>query len=64
MSKITTPPKFNVEPEHGWFPKGISFSRDFFSGSMLNFRGVGGGFKYFFWSFHAELSGKIPNLTF
>ena len=23
-----------------WFPKGISFSRDLFSGSMLNFRGV------------------------
>ena len=35
-----TPPKFNMEPENGWFPKGISFSRDFFSGSMLNFSGV------------------------
>ena len=23
-----------------WFPKGITFSRDFFSGSMLNFRGT------------------------
>ena len=31
------PPKFNMQP---WFPKGITFSRDFFSGSMLNFRGV------------------------
>ena len=35
-----TPPKFNVEPENDGFQKGISFSRDFFSGSMLNFRGV------------------------
>ena len=35
-----TPPKFTIEPEKWWFPKGISFSRDFFSGSMLNFWGV------------------------
>ena len=35
---------YSPEIQHGtwkwWFPKGISFSRDFFSGSMLNFRGV------------------------
>ena len=36
----TTPRKFNMEPENGWFPKGISFPRNFFSGSILNFRGV------------------------
>ena len=35
-----TTPKFNIEPEKWWFPTGISFSRDFFSGSMLNFWGV------------------------
>ena len=35
-----TPPKFNMEPEKWWFPRGCSFSRDFFSGSSLNFRGV------------------------
>ena len=29
-----------MEPENDAFQKGISFSRDFFSGSMLNFRGV------------------------
>ena len=36
--------KLPPEIYHGtwkwWFPKGITFSRDFFSGSMLNFRGV------------------------
>ena len=36
----STPPKFNMEPENGWFPRGASFSRDFFSDSMLNFEGV------------------------
>ena len=35
-----TPPKFNMEPENDTIPKGISFSRDFFSGFMLNFWGV------------------------
>ena len=35
-----TPPKFNIEPENGGFPKGISFSSGPFSGSMLNFRDV------------------------
>ena len=35
-----TPPKFNMEAENQWFPKGLSFSRDLFSGSMLNFGGV------------------------
>ena len=35
-----TPPKFDIEPEKWWFPKGISFSRDFCSGSMLDFWGV------------------------
>ena len=29
-----------MEPENDGFQKNISFSRDFFSGSMLNFRGV------------------------
>ena len=29
-----------MEPENEWFPRGASFSRDFFSGSMLNFWGV------------------------
>ena len=37
----TTPPKFNMEPENHGFQKGLSFSRDLFSGSMLNFGGVG-----------------------
>ena len=36
--------EYSPEISHGtwkwWFPKGISFSRDFFSGSMLKFRGV------------------------
>ena len=36
-----TPPKFNMEPQNGWVSKfGISFSRGWFSGSMLIFRGV------------------------
>jgi len=29
-----------MEPEKGWFPKGISFSRGPVSGSILVFRGV------------------------
>ena len=48
-----TPPKFNMEPENDGFQKGISFSRYFFSGSMLNFRGVFGttscGYSFFSW---------------
>jgi len=28
-----------MEPENGWFPKGISLFRGPFSGSMLVFRG-------------------------
>ena len=37
----TTPPKFNMVHLKMMVSKfGISFSRDFFSGSMLNFRGV------------------------
>ena len=35
-----SPKKFNIEPENDKGPKGISFSRGPFSGSMLNFRGV------------------------
>ena len=36
-----TPPKFGtVEPEKHGFQKGLSFSRDLFSGSMLKFGGV------------------------
>ena len=39
-----TPPKFNMEPENDGFQKQSPFpgSRDFFSGSMLNFRGIRG----------------------
>ena len=40
LTNNITPPKFNMEPENDGFQKGITFSRDFFSGSMLNFRGV------------------------
>ena len=35
-----TPRKINIEPKKWWFPKGISYSRLPFSGSMLNFRRV------------------------
>ena len=35
-----TPPKFNMKPENDGFQRGIYFSGDFFSGSMLNFGGV------------------------
>ena len=38
----STPPKFYMEPEKWWFPRG---ARDFFSGSMLIFGGV--YFTYF-----------------
>ena len=34
--KILTLPQFNMEPKI-WVPKGISYSREPFSGSMLNF---------------------------
>ena len=43
-----------------WFPKGITFSRDFFSGSMLNFRGTKVSktsnllWVYFVWSLSFE----------
>ena len=39
---LHTLPEFNMEPENGGlrFPKGISSSRRWFSGSMLNFKGV------------------------
>ena len=36
-----TPPKFNMEPQNDRLEDGFSFSRMVFSGSMLNFRGVG-----------------------
>ena len=35
-----TPLKFNMEPENNGFQIRLSFSRDLFSGSMLNFGGV------------------------
>ena len=41
--KTHTPPKFNMEPENDGFQEELpflDFSRDFFSGSMLNFGGV------------------------
>ena len=41
-----TPPKFNMEPENNCIPNGLSFSRDLFSGSMLNFRGVAACFLF------------------
>ena len=43
---VDTLPKFNMEPENGWFPRGTSFSGDFFSGSMLNFGGVDMIYRY------------------
>ncbi len=33
--KVTTPPKFNIDPEKWWL-------EDYFSGAMLNF----GGYKF------------------
>ena len=39
-SKIKYSPEINMEPENDGFQKECPFSRDFFSGSMLNFRGV------------------------
>ena len=35
-----TPPKFNMESENDGFQEEPPISRDFFSGSMLNFGGV------------------------
>ena len=37
---LVAPPKLNIETWKWWFPTGISFSRGWFSGSMLKFRGV------------------------
>lgn len=37
---IHTHPKFKIEPENAGFQNKISFSRDLFWASMLNFRGV------------------------
>ena len=39
LDQAHAPPKFNIEPENGWFPIGISCLRGPFSGSMLVFGG-------------------------
>ena len=60
----------NYYPEisHGtrkwWFPKEISFSRDFFSGSMLNFRGVVGKYTYqSHGSYGIEVKYHLPTIS-